>query len=100
MRPGIRLHSVDVILPDVRCRGGLRADHNMVTVAGAFGSGVEMPSVRDQRSTPLLSAERRPSLSPRDLTQDRRGEDPAPAKARLTARLGTSISMRSSAAQV
>lgn len=47
LAPGIRLHSVDVILADVHYWGGFRANQKMAGVAEAFGLGVGMHSDRE-----------------------------------------------------
>lgn len=47
LAPGIRPHSVDVILADVHYWGGFRANQKMAAVAEAFGLGVGMHSDRE-----------------------------------------------------
>jgi glucarate dehydratase len=47
LAPGIRMHSVDVILADVHFWGGFRANQKMAAVAEAFGLGVGMHSDRE-----------------------------------------------------
>ncbi len=47
LAPGIRLHSVDVILADVHFWGGFRANQKMAAVAEAFGLGLGMHSDRE-----------------------------------------------------
>jgi glucarate dehydratase len=47
LAPGIRLGSVDVILPDVHFWGGFRANQRMMAVCEAFGLGVGMHSDRE-----------------------------------------------------
>lgn len=47
LAPGIRMHSVDVILADVHYWGGFRANQKMAAVAEAFGLGVGMHSDRE-----------------------------------------------------
>ncbi len=47
LAPGIRMHSVDVILADVHYWGGFRANQKMAATAEAFNLGVGMHSDRE-----------------------------------------------------